>query len=109
MLRTRLTVDAPARWDSSLRPATWRRAERWTVEVRQEPLAVGWTYTVRARLVHEVSPQGPRAIPGVRVPAEGPRRFRSLSQARKDARRLASVLSGQLYPTWHEERLPPPH
>lgn len=106
-LRTELTVDAAAAWDSSLRPATWRRAERWVVEVRQEPLPVGHTYTVQARLVHEVGPQGPRAIPGVKVPAAGPRHHRSLSQARNDARRLAAVLARSIRPSWEERHCPP--
>jgi len=104
MLRTRLVVEAPECFGAF---GNLQRAELWHVEVRQVPLAVGASFTVQASLVHEVGPEGPRTIPGVQVPSRKPRAFSSLAAARKDARRLAAVLSRSLHPAWTEQHWPP--
>jgi len=101
-VRTEITVDAPERWESWPAPGGLRRAECWVVEVREVPLPVGHQYEVQGRLLWADTPEGRRPIPGLVVPAKGPRAFRTLAAARKDARRLADVLSGQLYPQWTE-------
>lgn len=109
MRRSTIQVERPALYSAGLSPA-----ESWLVTVDQIKRPWGWSFEVVGTLLCERIPRRydltsaswteahERVIPGVTVPAAGPKALGTLAQARKEARGLADVLDGRLYPQWEE-------
>jgi len=94
-------IKRPPGFSGGLGDSSYRFGETWEITVKEQQHESYKDFVVEAVMLSEDRPQGEVVIPGVRL---GPEVYMNLAVARKRARQMADVLSGQLDPEWTEKQ-----